>query len=125
MTRPSRIGELLRDEISKILREKVSDPRIGFVSVTEVKLSPDLMSARVYVSIYGTEKDKKDSMAGLSSARKFIQGEISRSLNLRYTPNITFVLDKSIERGSWLLVVMGKLEREAAESKRLHNQRKK
>ncbi len=123
--RTKRIGELIREETSRVLREKVADPRIGFTSITDVNVSPDLKNAQVYVSVYGTDKNKNETMAGLKSAVGYIQGEVGRTLNLRYTPRFTFVLDKSIERGSRVLVIMSKLEKEARESKNLFEGKKR
>lgn len=112
MTRSERVEELIREEICEILREKVSDPRIGFVSITEVKISPDLKNASIYVSIFGDEKKKAEAMQGLYSATGFIRGELGHMLELRETPQIRFVRDDSIERGSRVLHIMSKLEHE-------------
>lgn len=112
MTRQERVEELIREEVCDILREKVSDPRIGFVSVTDVKISPDFENASIYVSIYGDEKKKKEAMDGLYSATGFIRGELGHMLELRLTPKINFVRDDSIERGSNVLALMSKLEHE-------------
>lgn len=123
--RPKRVGELIREKVSTILRKKVADPRIGFVSVTDVVLSKDLKNAKVFVSIYGTDKDKRDTMRGITSAKGYIQGELGRSIDLRYTPNLRFIEDKAIERGSRMMVIMSKLEREATESKKIHGQQQR
>lgn len=112
MTRQERVEELIRQEVCEILREKVSDPRIGFISITNVKISPDLENASIYVSIYGDEKKKEEAMQGLYSATKFIRGELGHMLEMRLTPNILFVRDDSIERGSRVLSIMHKLEDE-------------
>lgn len=122
--RSKRIGELIKEEISRVLREKVADPRIGFSSIVEVEVTTDLKFAKVFVSVYGTDKTKKETMAGLKSAVGYIQGEVGRVLNLRYTPRFTFVLDESIEKGSRVLVIMSKLEKEARESKSLFDKKK-
>lgn len=112
MKRSERVEELIREEVSKILREKVSDPRIGFVSITSVKVSPDLENASIFVSIYGDEKKKNEAMQGLYSATSFIRGELGRMIELRLTPKIQFVRDDSIERGSKVLSIMSKLKNE-------------
>lgn len=125
MNRGQRIGDLIKEKVSLILRKKVADPRIGFVSITDVKMPQDLKSAKIFVSIYGSERDKKETMKGLSSARGFIQGELGRSLELRYVPIINFEEDKSIERGSRVLVIMSKLEKEASECQRLSKSKRR
>jgi ribosome-binding factor A len=112
MTRQERIEELIRKETSAILREKVADPRIGFVSVTEVDISPDLKNASIYVSVFGDENNKQDAMAGLNSAAGFIQRELGQILALRLTPHIQFFRDDSLERGSRVLNLISKIKNE-------------
>jgi len=109
MTRQERSEELIRAEVSRIIREDVNDPRIGFISITRVKLSPDLTSAAIYVSIMGDEEQKQAGMAGLFSASRFIRGELGESLEFRSVPQIRFVRDDSLERGSRVLAAMRKL----------------
>lgn len=111
-TRQERVGELIRQEISDILRKKVSDPRIGFVSITGVDVAPDFKNASVYVSILGDEKKQKAAMAGLFSATGYIQGELGKRLELRLTPAIQFIQDSSLERGSRVLEIMHRIEHE-------------
>lgn len=122
--RVKRIGELIKEKVSTLLREKVADPRIGFVSITDVEVAPDLKSAKVFVSIFGTEKTQKESMSGLLSAKGFIQGEVGRALDLRYTPVLTFIADKTIERASRLMAIMNRIEKEAVESRKASNEKR-
>lgn len=124
MTRKERIGELIKEHISALLKKKVADPRIGFISITDVEVTPDLRTAKIFVSIYGSEREKNETMRGLASAKGYIQGEVGRALELRHTPFLTFVQDKSIERGSRVLAIMSKLEKEAAECERLFKRAK-
>jgi len=112
VTRAERVAELIREEISKIIREEVSDPRIGFVSITRVDLSPDLENARIFVSILGSENNKKDCMHGLNSATKFIRGKLGHLLEMRVVPEIKFVRDDSLEKGSRVLGIISRLERQ-------------
>jgi ribosome-binding factor A len=112
MTRQERVEELIKEEVCEILRERVSDPRIGFVSVTSVEVSPDLENASIYVSIFGEEKQKEEAMKGLASATKFIRGELGHRLELRVTPGIRFIRDDSLDRGSRVLGLINKLEHE-------------
>lgn len=109
MSRVERLSKLIRKEISEIIREDVSDPRIGFVSITKVDISPDFENARVFVSILGDESHKKDGMAGLTSATRFIRGKLGNVLELRGVPEISFVRDDSLEKGD---KVLGILKRE-------------
>lgn len=97
--RVDRIGEVIREEISAILREEVSDPRIQFVSVTRVEVSADLHYAKVFVSILGTPEKREEVLNGLKSARGFIQRSLGKKIRLRYTPEISFKIDTSIDHG--------------------------
>lgn len=106
MTRPERFAELIKEEISEILKGKVSDPRIGFVSITEVEISPDLKDAKIYVSVFGEEKQKKEAMNGLGSATGFIRAKLACLLPTKNVPQIEFVQDDSIERGSRVLEII-------------------
>jgi ribosome-binding factor A len=88
----------VREEIMSIIRRELKDPRIGFVSITAVRMSPDLRNARVRVSVLGNPEQKKASMAGLISARGLIRHELGRRLqNLKFSPELRFELDPSIE----------------------------
>jgi ribosome-binding factor A len=112
MTRQARVEELIRQEVCEILREDVSDPRIGFTSLTGVEVSPDLENASIYVSILGDDKKKEEALQGLYSATRFIRGELGRRLELRLVPKIRFYRDDSLERGSRVLGLINKLEHE-------------
>jgi ribosome-binding factor A len=113
--RADRVGDLIRAEIMDILLRKMKDPRVGFATVTLVKVSDDLKNARVFVSVMGSEDAKKKTMKGLKSASPFIRGELSRRLKMRYTPELSFVLDESIERGDKTLELLRKLNIEEEE----------
>ena len=101
MTSPriARLRELFKEETSTILQRDMKDPRIGFVSVTDVELSPDLRHARIFVSVYGDAEAKARTMEGLRSAEGFVRTELARRIRLRYTPEVTFRIDESIEQG--------------------------
>ena len=102
--RRERVGELIREELSDLIRREVKDPRLsGLISVTEVVTSPDLRHARVFVSIMGTEEEKQQVEKGLAAAKGFLRKGLGERLTLRYTPDLIFQRDESIERGSRLL----------------------
>ncbi|PMQ00934.1 MAG: ribosome-binding factor A [Dictyoglomus sp. NZ13-RE01] len=108
--RQERLSELLRIEISEILLKRVKDPRISsFLSITEIKLSKDLRYAHVFVSVFGNEDVKKNTLKGLESAKGFIKSEIGKDLRLRFIPEIIFELDDSLERGDRVLRIMKEL----------------
>jgi ribosome-binding factor A len=98
--RPERVGEMIRSQIGALLIRGLRDPRIGLTTVTAVKMSPDLKHARVYVSVLGSEEDRKRSLQGLNSAAPHIRHEIGVHLRLKNTPELTFVYDSSIEYGA-------------------------
>jgi ribosome-binding factor A len=96
--RAVQVGAQVREEIMEIIRRDLKDPRIGFVSITEVRMSPDLRSARVRVSVLGDEEQTRSSLAGLRSAAGVIRHELGRRLqNLKFTPDLRFEVDPSIE----------------------------
>lgn len=98
--RAPRVAELIKQEISRLLQHGLKDPRIGFVTVTDVEVTKDLRYANVYVSVLGEEKSKRDSMIGLEQATGFIRREVGKILHLRHTPEITFKVDESVEYGA-------------------------
>ncbi len=97
--RMRRIDEAVRAVLSEAIAKDLKDPRVGFVTVTSVKTSPDLRHARVYVSVLGDEPEREGSLEGLRSAHGYLQGEIARQLTLKHTPALTFEYDKSIDHG--------------------------
>lgn len=110
--RLEKINSLLREEIGSIIQRDLKDPRIGFVSILEVRTSPDLREARVFVSVFAEEEDKRKTIKGLKSASGFIHNEIKDRLRLRHIPNIIFELDDSIEKGAHILELIDKISRE-------------
>lgn len=109
-TRMQKMSRLLRDELSRIIREEINDPRLGFVSITEIEMTPDLHVAHIYISAYGTPKEQEESMAVLEGAASFLRGEIGRQIEMRYIPELRFHLDRSIERGSRVVELLREIE---------------
>ena len=98
--RMDRVNEELRKEISLVIDSKLKNPNItGIISVTKVKTSPDLRYARVYISLINS-KSKKNTLEGIKNASGYIRTEIAKRVNLRYTPELTFEIDESMEYGS-------------------------
>lgn len=92
-------GEVMR-ELSNIIRGEIKDPRINpMTSVVAVEVAPDLKSCKAYISVLGDEESQKNTIKGLKSAEGFIRTKLAKNINLRNTPEITFVLDQSIEYG--------------------------
>jgi ribosome-binding factor A len=97
--RMRRVNEAIREVLGDAIATELKDPRIRFVTVTEVDTSPDLRSARVYVSVLGDEQDRVRSLDGLKSSHGVLQGKIAGAMRLKRTPTLTFVYDESAERG--------------------------
>jgi ribosome-binding factor A len=94
-----RVDEAMRAVLSDAISKDLQDPRVGFVTVTGVKTSPDLRHARVYVSVMGDDVARAESLEGLKSAHGFLQGRVSHALRLKHTPALTFDYDDSVDRG--------------------------
>ena len=96
----TRINGEVRRELSNIIRGEIKDPRISpLTSVVQVYVAPDLKTCKAYISVLGDEEAKKNTLDGLTSAVGYIRRQLARELNLRNTPEITFILDQSIEYG--------------------------
>lgn len=94
-----RVDEAMRAVLSDAIAKDLQDPRVGFVTVTGVKTSPDLRHARVYVSVLGDDAARTESLEGLQAAHGFLQGRISSALRLKHTPALVFDYDESVDRG--------------------------
>lgn len=113
--RVQRLQEELKKEISEMVRTEIKDPRIGFVTITDVEVSPDLRNVKIFVSVYGSDEEKAKTMAGLESARGFIRSEIGRRIPLRYTPEIAFKFDESIARGARIMRLLNEMKGQGEE----------
>jgi ribosome-binding factor A len=98
--RAARIGEQMKKELSDIIGRKLKDPRIGFVTVTDVRVTGDLQQAKVYISVLGDEEQRQNTLKGLAKAKGFIRSEIGQRIRLRKTPEIYFEIDESIDYGN-------------------------
>jgi ribosome-binding factor A len=98
LKRTDRVAQLLRQELADVIDRELKDPRVGFVTVTEVRSSADLRSARVFVSVYGGEKEQATSLQGLQAASGFLKRELGRRMRLRRVPDLTFELDRGLDR---------------------------
>jgi ribosome-binding factor A len=98
--RMRRVDEAVREVLSDAITREMKDPRVGFVTVTDVDTSPDLRHARVYVSVLGTEGARQRSLDGLNNAHGFLQGRVARELRIKHTPTLEFVIDDTAERAA-------------------------
>ncbi|HWI49049.1 MAG TPA: 30S ribosome-binding factor RbfA [Rummeliibacillus sp.] len=98
--RSNRVAEQMKKELADIISRKLKDPRVGFVTVTDVDVTGDLQQATVYITCLGSENERQDTMKGLEKAKGFIRSEISQRIRLRITPEISFEFDSSVEYGN-------------------------
>lgn len=109
--RVSRVSSLIKREVSLMLIDGIKDDRVGagMVSVTDVNVSNDLQHAKIFVSIYGTEEAKTETMEGLKASTAFVRRELGQRIRLRRTPEVVFLEDLSIERGDRVLNLLSQI----------------
>lgn len=107
--RMARVDELLKQEIARIVRDDVRDPRIGFLTILDVETSPDLHHARVWVSVLGAAEEKRASLEALERARGFVRARIGESVVLKYVPELHFELDPTVERAARIDAILDDL----------------
>ena len=110
--RAERVAQQIKRELSDLIRRGLKDPRIGgIVSVTEVECTSDCRSVRVFISVFGEEEQRQNTLKALNEEVGYIRGELGRRLQLRYAPEMTIKLDDSLERGSKVSDLLGKISR--------------
>ncbi len=114
--RLERVNQLIKEEIGTLLQRELKDPRLGFVTVTEVDVTPDLKHAKVYVSVLGPEGQWASSLAALERARGFIWSWLRRHLDLRVTPDLVFRPDRSMEHAAHIQALLTDLKSRDGES---------
>ena len=112
--RQDQLGELIGQELSDLIHNRLKDPRVGFASITGVELSGDLRHAKVFVSVMGSAEDQQATMRALSHAGGYLRHELAQRLTIRYTPELVFRLDESIARSSHLMELMRQVQEEPA-----------
>jgi len=117
--RIERVAALIRREASELLFRKIRDERVhqGIMSITEVEVAGDLQHCKIFVSVFGTEEERQQTLLGLQSAAVFIRGELGRRLKLRRAPEIIFRLDRGIEKGSSVLNLLNEIEQKRIKQK--------
>lgn len=113
--RVERVASLIRREVSEMLASgSIKDERVshGLVSVTHAEVAGDLQHCRIFVSVFGSDDDQTQALAGLKSASSYVKGELGRRLQMRRTPEVVFCLDRGIERGTTVLGLLNRLEEE-------------
>jgi ribosome-binding factor A len=122
--RVSRVSSLIKREVSQMLLNGIKDDRVGagMVSITDVEVSGDLQHAKIFVSIYGTEEAKAETMEGLRSSTSFIRRELGHRLSLRRSPEVIFQEDRSLERGDRMLNLLREISQEREEKEEYNEQ---
>jgi ribosome-binding factor A len=116
MTRRTRqVGDLLREELTDIIRTDVKDPRVGFFTITRVDVGPDLRNATAMVSVLGTDDERDETLAALRSASGYIRRQLKPRLRMRQVPEIAFADDRSMEHAQEIALALRALERERAQ----------
>jgi len=105
--RQQRLADLLKQEISRILQSEIRDPRIGFVTVTNLEISSDLQMATVYVQVLGSEKERKDTLIGLGRAASYIRNDLASRVDLRRVPNLRFLYDEGMDHYERIQKLLG------------------
>jgi len=118
--RRQQVGDLLRDQISEIIQREMRDPRLGFVSITRVDVSPDVRFAKVYVSVYGDSDQQSDALVALTRATGFIRRQLGERVELRFIPEISFRLDRSMEHAEKVARLLSQVAQEERESQPGH-----
>lgn len=113
--RQRKVAELLHEEISQLIQYGTQDPRIGFVTVTGVEVTPDLRLARVYVTVLGDKAEAKSTLEGLNNAKGYFRHQLGQSISLRYIPELAFKLDTSLEQGLRIEHLLDSLEEARSE----------
>ena len=112
--RPDRVGEAIRDELSQLIAREVHDPGVGFITLTRVKVSPDLQLARVYYTTMGDEQAQRETAKALKRAAPFLRRQLGQRIRLRRVPEVEFFYDESIARGDRIEQILQELKAEAA-----------
>ena len=107
--RARQVGDVIREELARLLREDLRDPEVGFATITDVVPTNDLKTARVYVSVLGDEETFRRSLAALNRAAGHLRGLVGRNCGLRYAPELRFEEDHSLERGARIEEILRKL----------------
>lgn len=110
--RPTRVAHHIQEELGRILARGLKDPRVGFVTITGVELSPDLRHGKVYYSVLGSEEEKRQTAEGLQAATGYLKREVAKALSLRYAPELRFLYDDSAERGARIEELLREVRRQ-------------
>lgn len=110
--RAHRVGEQIKKELSELIMRELKDPRISFVTITDVEVTGDLQQATVYITVLGSDEELEETLQGLEKAKGFLRSEIGKRVRLRKTPELLFKTDTSIEYGNRIESLLRELKKE-------------
>lgn len=110
-TRQEKMRQLLKEEISDILRREIKDPRLGFFTIIDAEITSDLRHAKIFVSILGTEEERKQSMEVLRHAQHFVRQEFGKRVRMKVLPDIQFKHDETVDQGVRMLELLEEIKR--------------
>ncbi|KAB2954351.1 30S ribosome-binding factor RbfA [Heliorestis acidaminivorans] len=113
--RAARVAEEIKRELARLIRDEMKDPRLGFVSITDVEVSKDIRHAKVYVSVLGDEEVRKATLTALKQATGYLRSELSNNIRVRFMPELAFQFDDSIEKGSRINELLSQAKRNEQE----------
>jgi ribosome-binding factor A len=116
--RPERLAEQIKEEVSLIIAGDLEDPRVGFVTVTDAKISPDLRHAKIFVTVLGDEQQVSESLQALNHASRFIRHQLGAALRIRRTPEIHFVYDETVQTAARIEQLLSEEGEKAKERER-------
>ena len=119
--RVERVSDLIKQQVSNIIKNDLKDPRVGFVTVTSVDVSRDLRHAKVFISVMGSDEDRSKSMEGLGRATGFIRSRLGNKIRIRHIPELIFRHDDSYEYAARIAVVMKQIELETKTEAQINN----
>ncbi|HLD69954.1 MAG TPA: 30S ribosome-binding factor RbfA [Candidatus Omnitrophota bacterium] len=122
MGRMQRVNEQVKREIGMIIQRELSDPRLGFVTITGAQVSPDLKYAKIFFSVLGGTKELENAKNGLNSAKSMIRRILGANLTIRYTPELEFLYDDSIQKSDRINQTLEELNNESGKNKPDHNE---
>ena len=120
-SRPDRVGDQLRQELAELIAREVHDPGIGFLTLTQVKVTPDLQQARVYYTTLGDQAQRKETSRALGRATPFLRRHVGRRLRLKHVPELEFFYDESIERQDRIERIILDIQAERVENPHLND----
>jgi len=116
--RMARLKEAIKEEISDLIQKDLKDPRIGFITITAVEVSPDLRHATIFFSLLGTPSEKEETLAGLESAKGYLRTELGKRIRLKFLPDLSFKLDQSFEKSQRITELIQKIHQDEEKSER-------